>query len=156
MGIEFKPGDPKCQAIEACMDEDGNIDPEELVRQAKDKSHALHGDIYKLKDSEAAHEYRVGVARDIIRVYRLTVYHEVFKLSAPVYIGNPDVPGKYTKAAKVATDKDQSKRVLQIELERIKGAIKRALTLSATFDMKRDFEMMLDAAIRIEKSHVGL
>jgi hypothetical protein len=89
MAIKFKPGDPKCKAIEACMDPDGNIDPEELVKQAKNPKNALHGE-FEWDNPDAAHKYRIIQAKELIRVYTIEVYHETVQLQVPVYISNPD------------------------------------------------------------------
>jgi hypothetical protein len=49
-----------------------------------------------------------------------------------------------------------AERALRIELERIKGAIRRALSLSVAFHLVKDFETMMDTAIKIEKTSAGL
>jgi hypothetical protein len=141
----------KRKALENCADRNGNIDPKDVVNAARSKKNPLH-DSFEWDDSVAAEAYRITQAKDLLKEFKFVVESETIDMIAPVYVSHPKDPGKYAKTVKIAESHDLSRRVLNAELARIKGSLKRAIALAAMFGQSIYFERALDHIVEGERN----
>jgi hypothetical protein len=126
----------KIAVIEASIEEInqkyGRIEAEDLVAEAKDESHPLHGE-FTWDDTEAAALWRVEEARSLIRRVKVKTVTQMPGHPEPVvhsvrkYITKTKLGGQsgYVDEAVVRTDADQRKLfVLSMESE-VKRMVKR-------------------------------
>lgn len=141
----------KKAAIQACEDGKGHVTPESVVEAAKDPANILHGE-FEWNLEQAAHKHWLDTARKLIREVKLTFVFEDVSLVAPHYITDPgsDLP-RYIETTRVAKKHTMAKRALSDELARVVGAIRRATSLSAAFNLTSNFERMLALAIETER-----
>jgi hypothetical protein len=141
--------DEKAEAIARCQDSSGRIKPETVVEKARNPKHTLHRE-FEWDDSKAAHLHRIDTARQLIREVKFTVVHENVKIIAPYYVSDPSAEeSMYVPTIKVAKSRELAKQVILDELERIKGAIRRARSLSEVFKMEASFDELLDHVIAV-------
>jgi hypothetical protein len=101
---------------------DGVLLPEEVVRAARPEKSPLHSR-FDWEDSEAAHNWRLHQARNLIRVTVTYVIDPRTKESRPmrVFVSlTPDrVEGGYRVTVDVLSDREQRKRLLQDALDEL-------------------------------------
>lgn len=137
--------DRKLAAIEAASRK-----PALLVQHARNPRHPFHKS-FPWDDAKAAQAYRLEIAKDIIKSFKLTVVLGDLKISAPYYVSNPVSRGSaYMRTADVATKQHTARITLLDELSRIKAAIIRARSLAAVFKLTRHFEKLLAAVVEVE------
>lgn len=141
----------KRKAIKECEDSRGRVTPNIVIEAAKDPASILHSE-FEWDDSKAAHLHRIDVARRLIREVKFAFVYQDVSLIAPAYVVDPGskLPA-YIETARIANRHASAKRVLADELLRIKGALSRAISLSAAFGLVSSFEKMLDLAVETER-----
>ena len=122
----------------------GSVLPVHLVEAARAKNNPLHRDIYKLGDDDAAFEYRLEIARKVLRSIEV-VYEEA-----------PDVP---TKAYEVITEPERgdmperrvyksTKEILEdpnMRDELLARAIREALTFKRRYSELQELAQVFQA-----------
>jgi hypothetical protein len=139
-------------AMKACEDRYGRLAPGNVVTEARDPQHHLHKD-FDWDDASCAHTKRLEVAAALIRRYRFEVVYNDVKLAAPIYIHDPgSSESQYVHTVRIAKNHTKARRALEDELARIRGAIRRAMALSAVFGLVSTFQRMLDTAEEAERA----
>lgn len=140
----------RAAAIAACRDKGGRISPKVVVDAARDPKSPLHVEFeWDLK--AAAEREWLRTASELIRSVKFEIEYEDRKIIAPFYVSDPTrSESAYISTAYIAKNGAMSERVLRDELDRIVGAIHRAMTLASAFGLKSSFERMLEQATEIE------
>lgn len=145
----------KAAAIAACRDSAGRITPKAVVEAARDPASVLHSE-FEWDVKKAAQREWERTASELIRQVKFVIQYEDRKVIAPYYVSDPtsDESG-YVPVVSVAKKKSASRQMLRDELQRIKQAIHRAMTLAVAVDLVGDFEKMLRDVVEIETNMEG-
>lgn len=138
------------EAIEACADRTGRIDPVAVWRAARDPANPLHSE-FEWDTKKAAEKHWTDTARRLIREIKFTVILEDRKIVAPYYVADPRSPGRYSQTVRIATREDIAQRVLRDEVDRIESSIQRARALALSFELSSELEKMLAIATHIRQ-----
>jgi hypothetical protein len=142
----------KAEAIAACKDASGRIMPKAVWQAAKDESNILHGE-FEWDLQVAAEQAWEARARELIREVQHIVIYEDRKIATPFYVSDPrEKASGYIRTAVVAKNNALKQRALQIEVDRIRGGINRAMSLAMIFGLESTFEKMLSQLIEVEKT----
>lgn len=137
-------------ALLKCKNENGQVDPEILVEQARDPKHPFH-DQFEWDDAIAAHEHRKEKARQLIKSLKSIVVYEEKVIAVPYYVSDPrEKRTGYTPTMTIKKNRETSMAVLNDELARIKGALHRAIGLAVTFGLKKEFDVLLKEVVELE------
>ena len=141
----------RAAAIAACRDKSGRIMPMAVVDAARDPTSPLHSE-FEWDLTKAAEREWLRTASELIRSVKFIVSYEDRKIVSPYYVSDPTrTDSAYIQTARVAKNGAMSERVLRDELERIVGAIHRAMALASAFGLKSHFQRLLDQAVSIEE-----
>ena len=135
-------------AIEACRDADGVIKKEAVVAAAKDTANVLHGE-FPWDLEVAAQIAWLARAGELIKECREIVVYGKRQIAIPTYIPATTRSG-YVRTLSVASNAALKKQALDAEVERIKQAIHRAMSLAIAFSLEAQFEEMLEKVVEIE------
>jgi hypothetical protein len=125
----------------------GRITAEQLVEAARDESSPLH-DYFEWDDTAAAHQWRVTQARTLIGSATLNITIDSQKISCPGYVRDPSVDTMeqgYVQTAKIRTDEDAARDVLNREFDRVKATLTRARKLAAVLGMLAEMDALVDS-----------
>jgi hypothetical protein len=126
----------------------GRLTPEAVVETASEESHPLH-DCFCWDDAEAAHNYRLVMARAMIRAVRIEIRtdHHVFK-NVPIYTHSPaELEQSYVNLEEIS--RAEKREVLMVELDRITAAIGRCKKIAALVmpTLVADLEMLENSVL---------
>lgn len=127
--------------IEATSDEAGRVTREGLVAAAADPGHPLHADphFHFGDDAAAAHEHRLEYAGKLIRRVYVTVRPtQARRARVPYFVRDPrsdeHEPG-HVPLQSVEVSSPNAAVVLQDELRRVVGNLRRAAGVAATLEI---------------------
>jgi len=143
----------KAQAIAACRDTNGRITPKAVWLAARNPKSILHGE-FEWNIEKAAEDAWNMRARELIREVTVFITRaDDSKIIIPYYISDPSTnESAYVPTARIAKSASKSARVLQQEIDRIRGSIHRALGLAIAFGLENRFERMLSELIEAEQT----
>jgi hypothetical protein len=125
-------------------DDEGMLRPEAVVEFAKNPKTALHSR-FEWNDGEAAHEYRLHQARQVIRVY---VIHEPrVEKEVRVFVSmqeDREAGGGYRRLTQVMSDKERREMLLREALRDLHIFQRKYATLTEfaqLFDIARTIEL---------------
>ena len=124
----------------------GRITAEQLVDAARDADSPLH-DYFEWDDSTAAHQWRITQARALIGSARLNITIDSRKISCTAYVRDPSVDKMsqgYIQTAKIRSDEDAARDVLNREFDRVKGTVIRARKLAEVLGMLAEMDALVD------------
>lgn len=103
------------------------IDPGEVVADAANPDSPLH-DAFVWDDTKAAHEYRIGQAREMIRHVRVEIVLTKRSVVVPFYLSDGDerADSGYETIEDVGRDAAKSEQVFLRELRAVQGHLERA------------------------------
>jgi hypothetical protein len=135
-------------ALEALRDADGLLHIGSILEAAADPASPLH-DHFEWDDTEAAHRYRLGQARQLIRAQKISVRIGPAVIRSVAYVP-ADSSGAYRKLADIAPSSDQARQVILAELSRVAGALGRARNIASILHLESEIDHLLEtlAAIR--------
>ncbi len=142
MDIEVTGSKEIAGRLQTLEDSKGVIKPSTVLEDARNPESPLH-DKFEWDDNTAAEAHRLQQARDLIRLFHITVRREERVLKVHYYIQDPDKADRtegYVPTVKVASDKDRAKRALGQEIRRALALINRARNLSEYFGLERETE----------------
>lgn len=120
------------QSLEAMLDaiesKYGRLTPSVVVREARSPAHPLHRR-FVWDDKRAGEIQRLNTARALIRSVRFVVQVETFRFKPPTFAHDPAIPRNqqgYAKIAYIKTEAEQSQELMDQEMERAAGALRRA------------------------------
>jgi hypothetical protein len=129
----------------------GKLTPELLIETAQDPNHPLH-ELFPWDDEQAAHRYRLAVARAMIRGIRIEVRTEKHNFTeVPVYVHDPAESGQSYISLQEASREDK-REVLLSELERVTQSLERAQKISAQVmpTIIEELETLLNSVLAIK------
>jgi hypothetical protein len=107
----------KAELDRIAKENDGLLRPEDVVAFAKNKKTALH-QCFNWNDTEAAHQYRLWQAREVIQVHVITLPHTQETYRAFVSLrGDRHDEGGYRATTEVLNDKELSRIMLDEALQ---------------------------------------
>lgn len=112
---------------------DGVLRPEDVVHEAKDPKHPLHGD-FTWDNATAAHAHRIDQARTLIKTVRVVVTTEKRTVEVVHYVRDPRLAADeagYVGLPRLMTEKDAVNKALAAEFDRALSALRRASDLAA-------------------------
>lgn len=116
--------------LERLEQENGNLDPSDVVTEARDPASPLHN-FFEWDDDQAAQQWRIGQARLLIRRVKIQVTVREIPMDVARYVRDPDEPGSYSNIVRVRSDEDRSRRTVLDEMNRVSQAAKRARAVAA-------------------------
>lgn len=125
--------------------ESGNVTPERVVEVARDPDHDWHGR-FLWDDTEAAHRFRLGQARALIRSVRYERKTATAVYRSVAYVRDPSAEGReqsYISVLQLRTDQDRARDVLIAEFQRVASALRRARELAAVLALEDEVVALL-------------
>jgi hypothetical protein len=123
----------------------GELTPDAVVEDAKNKTSPLHR-YFDWKDREAAHKWRLEQARTLIRGVRFEVETTERSISVVGYVRDPgkahDEQG-YLSTARIRSDEDRARAVVEQELVRAEAAMTRAYDVAISLGLQGEFDTIL-------------
>lgn len=138
------------QAVEALRDAEGYLATETVVEAARDPASPLHGH-FEWQDDKAAHFYRLGQARQLIRSLRIPVRIGPTVVTSVAYVPSPRATGLYQRLDEIVPRSDTAKAVVLAELSRVSFALNRARKIAAVVDLANEVDDLLDALTTIRQ-----
>lgn len=123
----------------------GDLKPEAVIADAKDKTSPLHG-CFEWDLKKAAHEHWMDTARALIRSVKVEVTIEEVRFTLPAYLKNPQVPGNetgYVPITKARNDSDMARAIIVDEFKRARAALERARVVAKALSMETTLETMI-------------
>lgn len=142
----------KLAELEKIREADGGLlFPESIVQKATDPRNPLH-DEFPWDDAQAAHQYRLDIARRLIRSVTVVRIEEERTIQTVYYVHHPS-QGTHSQGYVALTELKRSKadarECLDFELSRIHGAISRAQGIAGVLGLDHYFEQMLKQLAQI-------
>lgn len=131
---------------------DGELTPDELIEAARPEDSPLHS-LFNWNDEEEAHKQRRHVARGLIRRFRIEYTVTTREMKIPPMVRSPHAAPKeqgYRRTDLFKSKPEDSRAVLEAELKRIEGHVKRARELAWKFGLTAEFEERLADALAVK------
>jgi hypothetical protein len=122
----------------------GRITPDAVLQDAKGKNSPLH-DQFTWDNSEAAEQWRLSQARELIRSIRVEVTTESRVVSTVRYVRDPSAGGEeqgYVEVARLRGSLDLAREALTAELRAAQALFERAHSLAEALGLAAEFEDM--------------
>jgi len=133
----------------------GNLDPKDVVEEAKASSHPLH-DYFEWRDKIAGEQFRIDQARALIRSVRIEVKTNSAPMRAPQWVrspaNGPDQRG-YVEVTRVVALEARLKIIRQ-EIDRAIGVVERLREISAVLAVEAEFGAAQEA-LRALRGRLG-
>jgi len=133
----------------------GNLDPKDVVEEAKASSHPLH-DYFEWRDKIAGEQFRIDQARALIRSVRIEVKTNSAPMRAPQWVrspaNGPDQRG-YVEVTRVVALEARLKIIRQ-EIDRAIGVVERLREISAALAVEAEFGAAQEA-LRALRGRLG-
>ena len=138
--------------INLLKEEDGFIDEENVIETAKDPNDILHK-YFIWDDAKAGHEYRKVQARHLLSwiSYTETTTKADLDCSALVSVFRVKKRAGYISINDAKKNEEFVNSVFNEELQRAKGALKRALAISEALGLRERLEHALGLILELEK-----
>lgn len=127
----------------------GRLTAEAVVKDAESKKSPLHARIFRDSDSEAAHQYRLDLARELIRSVRVNVTVDRRAISVVGYVHDPgDSKSGYVPTISLVNERERAKEAIMREFARIESIIARSREIADVLDLRGQLESMLEGVQR--------
>ena len=133
----------------------GNLDPKDVVEEAKASSHPLH-DYFEWRDKIAGEQFRIDQARALIRSVRIEVKTNSAPMRAPQWVRSPDnKPDQrgYVEVTRVVA-LEARLRIIRGEIDRAIGVVERLREISAALAVEAEF-VAAQEALRALRGRLG-
>ena len=133
----------------------GNLDPKDVVEEAKASSHPLH-DYFEWRDKIAGEQFRIDQARALIRSVRIEVKTNSTPMRAPQWVRSPDnKPDQrgYVEVTRVVA-LEARLRIIRGEIDRAIGVVERLREISAALAVEAEFGAAQEA-LRALRGRLG-
>ena len=133
----------------------GNLDPKDVVEEAKASSHPLH-DYFEWRDKIAGEQFRIDQARALIRSVRIEVKTNSAPMRAPQWVRSPDnKPDQrgYVEVTRVVA-LEARLRIIRGEIDRAIGVVERLREISAALAVEAEFGAAQEA-LRALRGRLG-
>lgn len=126
--------------------ENGQLDPVAVVESARDPNSPMHS-FFEWDDTEAARQYRLGQARQLIRRIKVEVTVRDVPLQVVRYVrDSSDQSNGYRNILRVRDDVDIARDALLDEMMRVEKAARRARAVAAVLGTAADVEQIIAIA----------
>lgn len=132
------------EELESLRDKDGLLHIEKVVEAARDPDSPLHKH-FQWNDGEAAHRYRLGQARALIRAQKIPVRIGPLIIKAVAYVPSSNMTGAYQVLSDIPRSSDLARSVMLNELSRVAGALSRARNIAAVLGLDSEIDDLLSA-----------
>ena len=135
----------KAELIRSLADEEGFIEPQSVIDEARNPRSILHED-FPWNVAEAAQAHWIEVARRLIRFVKIEFIVDTRTLSSVAYVVDPDRPPKSKRFIDIqmaATQREKAHAILLAEMMRITSAIRRAQQVAAALGLRPQLDAML-------------
>jgi hypothetical protein len=135
----------KADFIKSLGDDQGHIEPINVLEAARDINNILHED-FEWDDDIASEQYRIEQARRLIKFVRLPFKYGAQVVVAPYYVVDPHREPKtkrYLQTTIAARSRETVSKVMNDEFGRIVASINRARQLAAAFNQMELFDSFL-------------
>lgn len=137
--------------IHALENDQGQITPSQVVRDAKDKRSPLHV-LFDWNQKRAAEKHWLWRAREIIGAVTVVISNETTTIRSPVYVHLPDVKGQgYQSVATLRQNPNQARESLIYTLEMASGHLRRALDLAAPLGLRNEIDTLLAEIVGVQR-----
>jgi hypothetical protein len=136
----------KTDAIRALADENGYIEPRDVVAIARDPASPLH-DEFEWDVHAAAEAYWIDEAKRLIRLVKIEITIDEKVIRSVAYVVDPDRPPqsrRYVDLTVAATHRAMAQEILFAEMERVTAAIRRAQEVATVLGLRSQLDMLLD------------
>jgi hypothetical protein len=117
---------PLEECLAGLLKRNGMIRPDDLVSEAAEPDHPLHGR-FEWDDAKAAHEARLYTARKLIASVQMEVTINEVVLEIPVYVHDPRTPEQgYQAMARIKNKSELAREVVRAEVSAAASALARA------------------------------
>lgn len=133
----------------------GNLDPRDVVEEARASSHPLH-DYFEWRDKIAGQQFRIDQARALIRSVRIEVKTNSAPMRAPQWVRSPDnKPDQrgYVEVTRVVA-LEARLRIIRGEIDRAIGVVERLREISAALAVEAEFGAAQEA-LRALRGRLG-
>jgi hypothetical protein len=129
----------------------GRITPDAVVRDAKDIKSPLH-DQFTWDDAEAAQQWRLEQARQLIRSVRVEIQTQTRTVSTVRYVRDPSAGEQqgYVEVSKLRTERDLARDALKHELRVALAWADRAHKLAEVLDLAADIDAIKDQVMQAD------
>jgi hypothetical protein len=143
---------PKKIAFIRKLEKHGHIAVDDVIDAARPAKSPIHDEFEWDKD-KAWYQQAVAVAERLIRAVKVNVRVERRSITAVAYVRDPDSreAGNYIALTTAARSRQKAFKILQEEMGRVKGAIRRAREVAAVLGLSDELEEMMADADRIMK-----
>jgi len=128
--------------LESLRDADGLLRIERIVEAARDPDSPLHSH-FEWNEGKAAHRYRLGQARVLVRAQRIDVRVGPVVVPAAHWVLSAKVVGAYQPLAEVERSSDAARVLILNELSRVGGALGRARNMAAVLGLEDEVDSLL-------------
>jgi hypothetical protein len=136
----------KADAIRALADDNGFIEPSDIVAAARNPDHVLH-DEFQWDLRSAAEAHWLDTARHLVRLVKVEVVIDEKVIRSVGYVVDPDRPTRsrrYIDLTVAATNRVMAQEILADEMTRITAAIRRAQEIATVLHLRTQFSTWLD------------
>lgn len=135
----------------------GTLTAENVVKDARDPKSPLH-DYFDWNDTDAAHQWRLSQARELIRSVKVEIKTSERTVSTVAYVRDPRKEHReqgYVETASIRTKADLAREALARELNAAEGAMVRASSIAIALELESEFTALLDR-VRGLRAHINL
>lgn len=120
----------------------GRLTPDAVLQDARSKSSPLH-DQFEWNDSEAAKQWRLSQARELIRSVRIEIQTETRIVSTVCYVRDPSAGEEqgYVEVAKLRDNKSMARDALMSEMRSASALFERAKSLAEALGLQRELKV---------------
>lgn len=124
----------------------GRITPDAVLADAKSPKSPLH-DQFEWDDSEAAKQWRLNQARELIRSVRVDITTESRTVSTVCYVRDPSAGEAqgYVEVAKLRDNKSLASEALHAEIRQANALVARARSLAEALGLSAEIEMVAES-----------
>jgi hypothetical protein len=136
------------QAVRALENDEGNVEPEEVVARARDPASPLHSH-FEWDDAAAAHRDRLQTARRLIGSVRMSVTYEKIPLDGVRYVRSPISNTAFVNLHRVRNNEEVAREIMLEELAKLKRAARRCRSVATYFGVASEVTALNDLADEI-------
>lgn len=130
----------------------GRLTPDSVVEDAKSPRSPLH-DWFEWDDTEAAHQWRLTQARELIRSVRVEVQTEHRTVSTVRYVRDPNAGNDeqgYVEVARLRKESDLAREALRREIIAANALLDRVQELSVALGLEGEVSEIRESFNRLE------
>jgi hypothetical protein len=128
--------------VNSLRDEDGRIEVDAVIAAAREPGCCLH-ELFEWDLQTAAEKYWTDRAQEIIRRVKVEITYESRIISSVCYVSEPDRPRTYIAVDAVRTQRAKSLLIVEQEISRAIGAMRRARVIALRLGFTREVDQAI-------------